>query len=150
MKTKVFHGWAESRKMKNAIPSLLDDSGVEITEEEAKGDISVNYFTQSFRSFNPSDAAELLQRKVSASMNDRLIKSVYAAEIKHAVKAIKSDSSPGADGMTGHFYQKYWHIIGSKITSEVHKLFSGGCAASGVELHSVGVVTKDSQPDCNG
>lgn len=48
------------------------------------------------------------------------------AEIKKAAKAIKSDSSPGADGMTGHFFQKFWPIIGPQIILEVKRFFVEG------------------------
>lgn len=58
--TKVFHGWAKTRKMKNNIPSLLDSDGVEHTSEEAKGDIAIKYFSELFTSSQPIDASELL------------------------------------------------------------------------------------------
>lgn len=54
--TKVFHGWAMTRKMKNQIPSLIDSEGVEHTSEDAKGDIAVKYFTELFSSSSPTDA----------------------------------------------------------------------------------------------
>lgn len=113
--TKVFHGWAKTRKMKNNIPSLTDTDGVEHTSEEAKGDIAIKYFSELFSSTQPTDASELLQGfspRVTDRMNEGLIKPVTDAEIRRAVKAIKSDSSPGADGMTGHFFQKFWSITG--------------------------------------
>ena len=59
--TKVFHGWAKTRKMKNNIPSLTDSVGVEHTSEEAKGNIAIQYFTELFTSSRPSDATELLR-----------------------------------------------------------------------------------------
>ncbi|XP_013601226.1 PREDICTED: uncharacterized protein LOC106308633 [Brassica oleracea var. oleracea] len=59
--TKVFHGWAKTRKMKNNIPSLTDSVGVEHTSEEAKGNITIQYFTELFTSSRPSDATELLR-----------------------------------------------------------------------------------------
>lgn len=48
LNTKVFHGWPKSRKMKNLIPTLVDSGDVEQTEEEAKGEITVKYFTNLF------------------------------------------------------------------------------------------------------
>lgn len=107
--TKVFHGWAKTRKMKNNISSLTDTNGVEHTSEEAKGDIAIKYFSELFASSRPSDASELLRDfapRVTDRMNENLTKPVSDAEIKRAVKAIKSDSSPGADGMTCHFFSE--------------------------------------------
>lgn len=110
--------------MKNNSPSLTDSGGIEHTLEEAKGDIAIKYFTEIFASSRPSDASELLRDfspRVTYRMNENLIKPVTDAEIKRAVKAIKSGSSPGADGMTGHIFQKFWSITGPHIVEEVKK-----------------------------
>lgn len=45
---KIFHGWVESRKMKNKIHSLIDPLGVEHFSEEKMGDIEVAYFEDLF------------------------------------------------------------------------------------------------------
>lgn len=115
--TKIFHGWVNTRKMKNNIPSLFDSGGVEHTSEEAKGDIAIKYFTELFTSSRPTDASELLRDfspRVTDQMNAALIKPVSVAEINRAVKAIKSDSSPGADGMTAHFFSIFGRSLAHK------------------------------------
>lgn len=126
---KIFHGWARTRKMKNFITSLTDPGGIEHTSEEAKGEISIQYFTELFSTSRPTDATELLQDfapKVTEQMNLKLTKHVTDAEIKRAVKAIKSDSSPGVDGIMGHFFQKFWSITGPQVIIEVQKFFREG------------------------
>lgn len=127
--TKIFHSWAKARKMRNNIPSLYDSGGVEHTSEEAKGEIAIKYFTELFSTSSPSDATELLRGftpRVTERMNTDLTKPVSDTEIRKAVKAVKSDSSPGADGMTGHFFQNFWSITGPQIISEVKKFFLEG------------------------
>ncbi|XP_013608138.1 PREDICTED: uncharacterized protein LOC106314876 [Brassica oleracea var. oleracea] len=124
--TKIFHGWARTRKMKNFITSLTDPGGIEHTSEEAKGEIAIQYFTELFSTSQPTDATELLQDfapKVTEQMNLKLTKHVTDAEIKRAVKAIKSDSSRGVDGITGHFFQNLRPIslcaVSYKIISNI-------------------------------
>ncbi|KAJ4906060.1 Zinc knuckle CX2CX4HX4C protein [Raphanus sativus] len=39
--TRVFHGWVETRRMKNRVQSLLNENGVEHYEEEQKGEIAI-------------------------------------------------------------------------------------------------------------
>lgn len=93
----------------------------------------MQYFTDLFQSSSPADATELLQgmgTRVIEQMSTRLTKEVTDAEIKRAVKAIKSDSTPGADGMTAHFFKKYWKHTGPMITEEVHRFFREGVLPS--------------------
>lgn len=59
-------------------------------------------------------------------MNTDLVRPVSNTEIRRAVFSIKSDSAPGADGMTGVFFKSYWHIIGGKITASVKEFFTSG------------------------
>ena len=68
--------------------------------------------------------------RVTSRMNNSLTKMVTDTEIKRAVKAIKSDSAPGVDGMTGQFFQKYWNITGAQVTVEVKKFFESGVMPS--------------------
>lgn len=101
--TNVFHGWVESCKMKNKVHSLLDGSGVEHFSEDMKGKIAIEYFTEIFQSNGSANPTELLAGmapRVSDRMNRELIKPVSDVEIKKAVKEIKSDSTPGVNGMT--------------------------------------------------
>lgn len=51
---------------------------------------------------------------------------VTGEEIKRAAFSIKGDSTPGADGMSGYFYQASWNIIGPQVVSEVQRFFQTG------------------------
>lgn len=44
---------------------------------------------------------------------------------------MSGDSAPGADGFTGCFYKKCWHIVGPSVTEEVLKVFSSVSLPSG-------------------
>ncbi|WZY69216.1 hypothetical protein YC2023_001456 [Brassica napus] len=127
--TKVFHGWVESRRMKNKIHSLIDNAGIEQFSEDEMGKVAVEYFQELFHSTGSADVSELLDGmapRVTESMNIGLIKPISDAEIRRAVKEIKSDSTPGVDGMTGQFFQKFWNIVGPQVTHEVRRFFDDG------------------------
>lgn len=127
--TKVFHGWVESRKMKNKIHSLIDNAGVEHFTEDAMGEVAVAYFKDLFHSNGSADASELLEGmipRVTERMIRNLIKHISDTEIKRAVKAIKSDSTSGVEGMTGLFFQNFCNIVGHQVTEEVRRFFECG------------------------
>lgn len=52
-------------------------------------------------------------------MNLLLTRKVTSEEVIEAVFSIKSDSALGAEEMSGFFFQKYWDIVGDKLTKEV-------------------------------
>lgn len=47
-------------------------------------------------------------------------------EVKNAVFSMHPDKSPGPNGMTPVFYQKYWTIIGNDVFKLVDRLFRDG------------------------
>ena len=61
----------------------------------------------------------ILSEKVSPSIQFSLEKEFTSVEIKDALFQMHLGKSPGPDGMTTMFYQKYWHMVGSDITVEI-------------------------------
>ena len=44
-------------------------------------------------------------------------------ELTDAVKQMKTNKSPGIDGLTSEFYQKFWPCIGELITKSLNESF---------------------------
>ncbi|KAL0367137.1 UNVERIFIED_CONTAM: LINE-1 retrotransposable element O protein [Sesamum radiatum] len=65
------------------------------------------------------EVLRVLPTKVTDDMNEALTQPFAPEEVKHALFQIYPYKSPGPDGMSPTFYQKYWHIIGPKVTSFV-------------------------------
>lgn len=55
-----------------------------------------------------------------------LINADSDAEIQKTVKTLKSDSTPGVDGMTGNFFQNFWNIVGPRVIQELRGFFESG------------------------
>lgn len=90
--------------------------------EGAKGHIAVEYFRNLFMSSNPHDLESLFvgfTACVSTDMNIQLTRSVSDDEIHLAAFSVKGSSAPGEDGLTGLFYQMFWHIVGPDLSAEV-------------------------------
>ncbi|KAL1206717.1 hypothetical protein V5N11_027276 [Cardamine amara subsp. amara] len=93
----------------------MNENGVERFEDGSKGDIAVKYFQKLFTATNTRHYDELLTGllpRVSSDMNRRLTAIVTREEIRRPAFDIDGSSAPGADGMTGTFYQKYWSVVG--------------------------------------
>ena len=63
-------------------------------------------------------------------MNHYLTQKVTPEDVKDAVFSIKPDRAPGADGMSGFFFQSYWDIVGDQLTREVLSFFYSGIMPS--------------------
>lgn len=94
--------------------------------EGSKGEIAVEYFRNLFSTSSPefvSEALEGMMPRVTPRMNQILTRPVTGEEIKTTAFGIKGDNIPGADGMSGHFYQAHWDIVGAQVISEVQSFF---------------------------
>lgn len=100
---------------------LKNDFGEELFSEGAKEDLPAEYFRELFMSTNPYEMEALFdgfESRVTPAMNEKLTRPVTLEEIKQAAFHIKASSAPGEDGLTGAFYQKFWHIVGPSITRD--------------------------------
>ncbi|KAL0405816.1 UNVERIFIED_CONTAM: putative ribonuclease H protein [Sesamum latifolium] len=93
-------------------------------KEEDIQEILLQYFRHTFSSGCPSDAAinEVLfvvQPRVTTEMNRSLAEPFTAAEVKQATFGMYPLKSPGPDGMPPLFFQKFWPVVGSDVTSAV-------------------------------
>ena len=62
-------------------------------------------------------------------MNDSLTGPVSEWEVKLALFAMHPEKTPGPDGMTTLFYQKFWDIVKEDLTLMVNKFFFEGGVA---------------------
>ncbi|CAL8993481.1 unnamed protein product, partial [Prunus brigantina] len=91
--------------------------------------IAESYFQELFTSGDPMGAEEILdcvQATVTSQDNLAMSKPVLEAEVVAAVKQLDPIKSPGSDGFTGSFYQKFWSTIGGDILGMVQSFFHSG------------------------
>lgn len=123
LNTKFYHASVKSNRARKRLIKLKDERGQEHFEEDAKGEVAKDYFTNLFKSTNSGDFSELFEgfnKRVSSRMNEILSREVSSGEVKEAVYSIKAGSASDPDGM------KYWEIIGPQVTKEVRDFFSTG------------------------
>ncbi|KAL5771617.1 hypothetical protein ACOSP7_015771 [Xanthoceras sorbifolium] len=120
--SKFFHRRATARKKKNQISSLLDSRGVRRESEQGMSSVVFDYFSDLFRSIQPSSsdfstATSFLERKVDAQMAGRLGEAFTRAEVRSAVFEMGPNKAPGPDGFHALFFQKFWNVVGEDVCS---------------------------------
>ncbi|KAL5551374.1 hypothetical protein UlMin_001550 [Ulmus minor] len=120
--SKFFHRKASARNSKNSISGLVDINGNWCEEDEGLARIIENYFESLFSSSSPSSVdfdrvLEGIDIKVTPQQNEQMDQDFVAEDVKTAVFQMAPTKSPGADGMSAIFYQKFWPIVGEEITA---------------------------------
>ncbi|KAL0367498.1 UNVERIFIED_CONTAM: hypothetical protein Sradi_3639900 [Sesamum radiatum] len=64
--------------------------------------------------------------RVTAAMNEELLKPFTSEEVLHALKQMHPLKSPDPDCMSPIFYHKYWSIVGLDVCSFILDFLNGG------------------------
>lgn len=59
-------------------------------------------------------------------MNESLTRPYIADEVRLALFQMHPSKSPGSDGMSPFFFQKYWHIVGNDVTEAILSVLCSG------------------------
>ncbi|KAH1055129.1 hypothetical protein J1N35_033194 [Gossypium stocksii] len=126
--TTFFHNIAVQRQSRGRIAELKDEYGGKTSLNEEMLKIASNYFG---KLFTASDLGKdehlfgLVERRVTASMNDMLLRQFTEEEITQAVVMMAPLKAPGVDGFPATFFQRYWHIFGSKVSRYCLSILNG-------------------------
>lgn len=63
------------------------------------------------------EVLEKVHLVVTSAMNQQLFRPFTPIEVTQALSQMSPLQSPGTDGLLAVFFNKYWHIIGSDISS---------------------------------
>ncbi|KAL5555480.1 hypothetical protein UlMin_037716 [Ulmus minor] len=93
----------------------MDQNGEWCEEEEGLAHIIESYFKSLFTSSSPSatnynQVLDTIEPKITPQLNGQLERDFEAEDVRTAVFQMAPTKSPGADGMSAIFYQKFWPI----------------------------------------
>ena len=98
----------------------------------AKADVAreaENYFKELFTSGNLTNLNLVLNsvdRIITPNMNQTLLQPYTPDEVKRALFHMHPSKSPGLDGMSPFFFQKYWYVVGNDLTEVVLSILHFG------------------------
>ncbi|KAH1064638.1 hypothetical protein J1N35_029625 [Gossypium stocksii] len=108
--TTFFHNIAIQRQSRGRIAELEDEYGDKTSLNEEMLKIASDYFGRLFTAFDLGRDEHLfgpVERRVTASMNDMLLRQFTDEEITQAVKMMAPLQAPGVDGFPATFFQRY-------------------------------------------
>ncbi|KAL5555522.1 hypothetical protein UlMin_037758 [Ulmus minor] len=149
--SKFFHRKASARKSKNSITGLVDINGNWCEEDEGIAHIIENYFESLFSSSFPSSVdfdrvLEGIERKVTPQQDEQMDQAFVAEDVKTAVFQMAPTKSPGADGMSAIFFQKFWPIVGEEITAACLGFANGGQSLGSINDTIITLLPKVKNP----
>lgn len=143
--TRFFHAATKNRRAQNHIKSLVDDDGKEWFSDRDLGRVAETYFKKLFSLEDLGFQVEELENIPQAICQDhqnKLMEPILKEKVKKDVFQMNPSKSHGADGMTGHFYQQFWNLVGDKITGMVTDFFATRIMEPGLNRINICLILK--------
>lgn len=83
---------------------------------------------------------------ISEEQNNMLLDHIENEEVKRAIFSMHPDKSPGPDGMSPGFFQKYWHIVGDDVCQLVQNFFLLGKFENNITNTNIVLIPKKLNP----
>ena len=127
--TRFFHSKASQRRRRNYITKLHDANGGWCSSQDQVNATIVDFYHNLFTSGSPSNFKEVIEtipHVVTDEMNEMLMAEFHIEEVEVALKQMAPLKALGLDGMLPLFYQSYWSLLGSDVSTTIlHYLNSG-------------------------
>jgi hypothetical protein len=127
--TKFFHMKANQRRKRNNITRIQDNEGHTHYDPHMIEEVFVDYFKHLFASqnlVNVEAATQIVHNQLTEDMKISLNAPLTSEDILNIVHNMKSLAAPGSDGLPAKFYQQYWAIIGTDITTICLNILNNG------------------------
>uniref|UniRef100_A0A803PV21 Reverse transcriptase n=1 Tax=Cannabis sativa TaxID=3483 RepID=A0A803PV21_CANSA len=147
--SKYFHAMASSRRRNNSIHKLRREDGTWSDWESDLPHVMTDYFQNLFTS-SSADCVEVVNsipQVVSNEQNFYLQQLITDEEVKKALFQMHPDKSPGPDGMTPGFFQKFWHVVSSDVINHVRGFFDSGSFCTELNETNIVLVPKKKHPE---
>jgi len=128
---------------------IWDEQGRWCDDEESIAQAAISYFDNIYSSSHPSQIEEVtdaIPSKVTAEINESLIREFTRDEVVVALKQIHPNKAPGPDGMSAVFFQKHWSIVGNNITDMILNVLNHNIPIPELNKTNISLIPKISKP----
>ena len=131
------------------ITRIWDKHGRWCEDKDSIANVAVTYFEDIYSTSNPNLIDEVtvaIPTIVTDEMNVELSKNFTREEIVIALKQIHPTKSPGPNGMSTLFFQKYWDFIGSNVSNMVLNALNSGMSFDVINKTNIALIPKTNNP----
>ncbi|GKC79679.1 RNA-directed DNA polymerase, eukaryota [Tanacetum coccineum] len=145
--SKFFHGVVNKKRANLAIKGIMvDGDWVDILSRVK--DEFCSHFTSRFQA--PCDSRSKINfpfpNRLNSEQATSLETPITTDEIRSAVWACGENKSPGPDGFTFEFFQRFWDVIGPDFCLAVKWFFDHNSFAKGCNSSFIALIPKVSDP----
>ena len=119
-------------------------------EVEEVAEVASNYFMDIFKAGTcdrMEDCLTTVTNKLTDDMQEVLSRPYSSEEVKVALFQMGPTKAPGPDGMNALFYQKFWHIVGNKVTDAVLDFLHSGNMEPDINYTHIVLIPKIKKPE---
>ncbi|KAJ8755052.1 hypothetical protein K2173_016557 [Erythroxylum novogranatense] len=147
--SKFFHLMASHKHKKNFISQLKNNNGEWIDWDSGLLTMLLTYYQQLFTS-SYGDASPIIDNvdsKVTTSHNQLLLATYTEEEVRRVFFSMHPDKSPGPDGFNPGFFQTYWDIVGTEVTTACLDSLNRDAPMPGMNKINIILIPKKKAPE---
>ena len=117
--------------------------------EDHIGALLTRYNSSLFTSANSMQLDPVLnvvETRVSAEMNDELLKPYVEVEVQLALKQMDANTAPGPNGLLPLFYKQFWGKIGREVTEAMLSVLNIGTIPTNLNHTFITLIPKIQSP----
>ncbi|KAL0432445.1 UNVERIFIED_CONTAM: putative mitochondrial protein [Sesamum latifolium] len=150
--TSFFHRKASHRFRTNSISKVHNSEGSWVTSDDGIKQCISAYFSTVYASNRPTlediaKGTEHLRTIVDASMQEDLLRTFTAAEVTKALFQMAPLKSPGPDGMSPIFFQRFWSIVKNDVVACVLNLLNSHVMPLNLNATNLVLIPKCKHPE---
>ena len=111
--------------------------------------MAISYFETLFTTSHPSrilEVTDTIPTRVTDEMNQRLISTFTRDEVEATLKQMHPTKTPGPDGMSAIFFQKYWDVVGNDIMRMVLNVLNSNMSIVDINRTNITLIPKINSP----